>query len=151
MKRRLWIVLGLGATVAVAVVGTLIVTQGHSSTAPAAKPDASGVASESVVWVKQQIAKGALVLDVRKDDEWSAGRVANSVHIPLAQVQDRFAELPKGHMIITVCKEGGRSYKAAYALHQAGYDAVNLAGGLVAWVGAGLPVVDDTGAPGHIL
>jgi rhodanese-related sulfurtransferase len=104
-----------------------------------------------VAWVKQAVAKGALVLDVRKDDEWAAGRLANAVHIPLAQVQDRAGELPKGRLVVTVCKDGGRSYKAAYALRQAGYDAVNLAGGLTAWAAAGLPVVTDSGAPGRIM
>jgi len=157
MKRRLWVMLAIGAVAAVG--GVVAVTAIHgsssgSSTSAAvggAKPDAAGVASETVAWVKQEVDKGALVLDVRKDDEWAAGRMPDSVHIPLAQVQDRFSELPKGRLIITVCKDGGRSYKAAYALHQEGYQAVNLAGGLTAWAAAGLPVVTDSGAPGQIL
>ena len=150
MKRRLWI----GGTVAVAAVAAVFVTLTvlhHSPAATSPKADSNGVPTEDVAWVKDQIAKGALVLDVRKDDEWAAGRVPQSMHIPLAQVQDRTAELPKGRTIITVCKDGGRSYKAAYALRQAGFNAVNLAGGLTAWTAAGLPVVDDTGAAGRIL
>ena len=153
MKGRLWIIAALGAAAAVAL--GVVVTAGHdgpSASGPrAAKPDAAGVASETVAWVQQQVAKGALVLDVRKDDEWAAGRAPGSVHIPLAQVQDRASELPKDRLIITVCKDGGRSYKAAYALHQEGYQAVNLAGGLTAWSAAGLPLVTDSGAPGQIL
>lgn len=151
MKQRVRALSVVGVVLAATLALGLAVThrQGPAAAA-AAKPDANGVASESVTWVKQHVAKGALVLDVRKDDEWSAGRVAGSVHIPLAEVQDRAGELPKGRMIITVCKDGGRSYKAAYALRQQGYDAVNLAGGLTAWVAAGLPVVNDTGAPGQI-
>lgn len=153
MKRRLLV---LAALVAVAggVVGTLALRGGSSSTSPtghAALADANGVPGENVDAVRQDIAKGALVLDVRKDDEWGAGRVQGSVHIPLAEVQDRTAELPKGRMIVTVCKDGGRSYKAAYALRQAGYDAVNLDGGLTAWVAAGQPLFDSSGALGHLL
>jgi rhodanese-related sulfurtransferase len=50
-----------------------------------------------------------------------------------------------------VRKDGGRSYKAAYALHQEGYQAVNLAGGLTAWTAAGLRLVTDAGTPGELL
>lgn len=158
MNRRLWTFLAIGATVtaAVVVVGVSLTRGSSSPSTPirvaghAALVDAQGVAVEGLDAVQQDIAAGALVLDVRKDDEWSAGRVAGSMHIPLTEVQDRTAELPKGRTIVTVCKDGGRSYKAAYALRQAGYDAVNLDGGLTAWAAAGLPLVDNTGAPGHI-
>jgi rhodanese-related sulfurtransferase len=149
----MWILVAVAGSVTLAVLASLTLVHGSPapSTEGAATADANGVPTENVDAARGDIAKGALVLDVRKDDEWGAGRVADSMHIPLAEVQDRVAELPKGRMIVTVCKDGGRSYKAAYALRQAGYNAVNLDGGLTAWVAAGLPVVDATGAPGHIL
>jgi rhodanese-related sulfurtransferase len=150
MKRKVVVVSTLTVMLAAGLFVSLALLH-RPSAAPSAKPDANGVRNESVAWVKQAIAKGALVLDVRKDDEWSAGRLVNAVHIPLAQVQDRASELPKGRLVITVCKDGGRSYKAAYALHQQGYNAVNLAGGLTAWTAAGLPLVTDSGAPGRIM
>jgi rhodanese-related sulfurtransferase len=150
MKRKVVVVSTLTVMLAAGLLVSLALLH-RPSAAPSAKPDANGVRNESVAWVKQAIAKGALVLDVRKDDEWSAGRLVNAVHIPLAQVQDRASELPKGRLVITVCKDGGRSYKAAYALHQQGYNAVNLAGGLTAWTAAGLPLVTDSGAPGRIM
>jgi rhodanese-related sulfurtransferase len=37
------------------------------------------------------------------------------------------------------------------ALHRAGYNAFNLRGGMVAWHAAGLPVIDDAGAPGAVI
>jgi rhodanese-related sulfurtransferase len=151
MKRKVFVISMVTVTTAAALLLSMTMLHRSSGTVPSAKPDANGVRSESVAWVKQAVAKGALVLDVRKDDEWAAGRLANAVHIPLAQVQDRAGELPKGRLVVTVCKDGGRSYKAAYALRQAGYDAVNLAGGLTAWAAAGLPVVTDSGAPGRIM
>lgn len=155
MKRRRWIVSGLAALLGVAaLVSVTILNRTSTSTSPsgahARAVDTNGVATENLDAAQGDIARGALILDVRKDDEWGAGRVAGSVHIPLAEVQDRMSELPKGRMIVTVCKDGGRSYKAAYALRQAGYDAVNLDGGLSAWAAAGLPLVDEAGAPGHI-
>ena len=150
MKRRLWVLLTLGVTATVAVAVSTTLNHGSSTSTSAQVSDANGVPSENVEAMKRYMADGALVLDVRKDEEWVAGRVAGSVHIPLAEVQDRAGELPKGRTIVTVCREGGRSYKAAYALRQAGYDAVNLDGGLIAWVAAGLPLVDDAGLPGHV-
>ena len=41
--------------------------------------------------------------------------------------------------------------QAAAALLQRGFDAVNLGGGMQAWVAAGLPVVADGGAPGEVI
>ena len=37
---------------------------------------------------------GALVLDVREDDEWAAGHVEGSVHIPMGELGERLSELP---------------------------------------------------------
>ena len=50
-----------------------------------------------------------------------------------------------------MCRTGARSEKAAGALIGAGYDAVNLAGGMQAWAAVGLPVVTDAGEPGRVL
>ena len=49
-----------------------------------------------------------------------------------------------------ICRSGGRSAKAAEALVGAGYDAVNLAGGMQAWDAEGLPCVTDAGDPGAV-
>ncbi len=148
MKKSLWVVIAL---VAITGIGFAGISGLHRTTAgAAAHPDAYGVPNDDLATVRGLIAQGAVVLDVRTDTEWAAGRVAGSVHIPLAQVQDRYAELPKERTIVAVCRTGGRSYKAAYALRQLGYNAVNLAGGLKVWVAAGLPIVDANGAPGHI-
>jgi rhodanese-related sulfurtransferase len=152
--KKLWLALALVVVVVAAAGITFAVLQRSSASGATASgrtasgaPDANGVANDSVAAVKNLIDHGALVLDVRTDAEWNAGRLAGSVHIPLAQVQARHAELPMNRTIVAVCHEGGRSYKAAFALRQLGYNVVNLAGGLKAWVAAGLPVVDASGAP----
>jgi rhodanese-related sulfurtransferase len=156
MKRRLWALFAVAAVAATtfAVVASRATTGGSSTSAQvpghASLLDSNGVASEDLAAAQGDIAAGALILDVRKDDEWAAGRVAGSMHIPLAEVQDRAGELPKGRVIVTVCKDGGRSYKAAYALRQVGFDAVNLDGGLTGWEAAGLPLINDAGSAGHI-
>lgn len=82
------------------------------------------------------------VVDVRDDDEWAAGHVAGAHHIPLVELFDRVAELPKQKEIVVYCQRGARSTIAGSFLSGARFPRVtNLAGGFAAWEGAGLPVV----------
>lgn len=93
--------------------------------------------------------RGAVLLDVREDDEWAAGHAADSIHVPLAEVEAtaaRFAD----QEVLTVCRSGGRSAKVAERLAQAGIEVRNVAGGMTAWAAPGLPVVRDDGAPGAV-
>jgi len=87
---------------------------------------------------------GALLLDVRNDDEWEAGHAPAALLMPLPALGDRYTELPTDRRIVVICRSGARSARATEALVGAGYDAVNVAGGMLAWADAGLPVV--TGA-----
>lgn len=92
---------------------------------------------------------GAVLLDVREDEEWSAGHAPDAVHVPLARVSaaaQRFA----GQQVLTVCRSGARSGRAAKTLAAAGVDVRNVVGGMSAWTAAGLPVVRDDGSPGRV-
>lgn len=82
----------------------------------------------------------AVLLDVREDDEWAAGHAAGALHIPLAQVPARLAELGEGTVHV-LCKSGGRSAQAVAWLNVNGVDAVNVDGGTTAWAQAGKPMV----------
>ena len=93
--------------------------------------------------------RGAVLLDVRESDEWAAGHAPDAIHVPLAGVSDtasRFAN----QEVLTVCRSGGRSAKAAEMLAQAGITVRNVVGGMTSWAAAGLPVVRDDGAPGAV-
>jgi rhodanese-related sulfurtransferase len=83
----------------------------------------------------------ALVLDVRKPEDFGRGHVLNARNVPLAQLEDRAGELQKHKAKpVIVCEEGGRS-SAAAALRKIGFENVYvLAGGVAAWQQAGLPV-----------
>ncbi len=94
------------------------------------------------------IAEGALLLDVREPAEWDAGHSPSAQHLPLADVTPE--KLPAGHLVVTVCRSGARSARAAAMLALAGVDVRNLTGGMTAWEGAGLPVVAADGRPGTI-
>jgi rhodanese-related sulfurtransferase len=100
--------------------------------------------------VPDPIPDGVVVLDVREDDEWAAGHVAGSVHVPLMELGERRGEIPEAEQTLVVCRSGNRSAHATAYLRQQGIEAVNLAGGLVAWQAAGRPLVTDGDEPGHV-
>ncbi|GAA2001472.1 rhodanese-like domain-containing protein [Brevibacterium samyangense] len=80
------------------------------------------------------------VLDVREDAEVVEGMIPGALHIPLGQLGTRLAEIDRTRPVIVVCRSGNRSAAAAEALSAAGYDAATMAGGMLAWQRAGLPV-----------
>ena len=90
----------------------------------------------------------ALLLDVREPDEWAAGHSPNATHMPLGQLDP--AAIPAGTPVITICRPGARSSRAAATLAVAGISVSNLDGGMKAWATAGLPIITDTGAPGTV-
>jgi rhodanese-related sulfurtransferase len=81
-----------------------------------------------------------VVLDVRENLEWKAGRIPGALHIPLARLPTRRHELPRDTTIVTVCRSGHRGGLAARGLRHAGYRVENLAGGMKAWARAGRPL-----------
>lgn len=90
---------------------------------------------------------GALLLDVREDNEWESGRAPDAVHIALNEVPDRVSEFSKDRLIVCVCRSGTRSARAAKFLVEQGCDAVNLEGGMLAWNSEGAPIVGDVDQP----
>jgi rhodanese-related sulfurtransferase len=94
--------------------------------------------------------EGAVLVDVREQEEWQVGRAPQAVHIPLGELGSRAAELPADRKLVMVCRSGGRSGVAAESLVNRGLEALNLAGGMQAWKAALLPVVADGGVPGEV-
>lgn len=80
------------------------------------------------------------LIDVREPDEYLDGHVPGAKLIPLGTVPVRTSELDKGKTQYVICKVGGRSAQAAEFLISQGFDAVNIAGGTMAWLEAGLAV-----------
>lgn len=87
---------------------------------------------------------GAPVLDVREDDEYVEGHVPGAQHIPLAEVPERAGEAPTDGRLYVICRSGGRSQKAAEHLRSRGVDAVNVAGGTLAWIESGRSTATGT-------
>lgn len=98
-----------------------------------------------------EVAAGATILDVREDDEWLAGHVEGSIHMPMREVVARWGEVRDADDLVVVCRHGVRSYQVTAYLISAGVAAVNLDGGLVAWMLAGRSVVTDDGTSGLVI
>ncbi|MEZ0231172.1 MAG: rhodanese-like domain-containing protein [Planctomycetota bacterium] len=84
--------------------------------------------------------KRPTVIDVRGPGEWLAGHIEGSVNIPLDRLEERVAEIPRGERLIMQCQSGYRSAIAASILARHGIESANLAGGILAWNEAKLPV-----------
>lgn len=96
--------------------------------------------------VQELLAGGnAQLVDVREPYEWEAGRIAGATHIELEHLAGRASEIDKDRKVIFQCRVGRRSAMATEAFAASGYDAYNLAGGITAWVEAGLPIEPEGG------
>jgi rhodanese-related sulfurtransferase len=80
------------------------------------------------------------LIDVREPAELAEVRTDRAQPMPMSTFMDHLDELP-GQPIYVLCHSGGRSARVVAYLEQEGYDAVNIEGGIVEWVAAGLPVV----------
>jgi rhodanese-related sulfurtransferase len=86
--------------------------------------------------------KGVMI-DVCEATEHAAGHCVGARNIPLGELEQRAAELPKNKQlpVLLMCQSGARAARAAGKLRKLGYaNAVPVAGGLRAWREAGLPV-----------
>ncbi len=99
-------------------------------------------------WVGEHL-EAITLLDVRSAEEYGGpeGHVSGALLIPLPELEDRLAEVPKGAPTVVVCHSGRRSALATQQLLKAGREQVaNLRGGMVAWRRVGLPVETPTTA-----
>jgi rhodanese-related sulfurtransferase len=92
------------------------------------------------------VPEGAWLLDVRGNDEWAAGYAPGARHIPLAELAARAGEIPQDQAVYVICRTGSRSARAAQALEAAGWETINVAGGMQDWAAAGRPMASDSGA-----
>lgn len=93
------------------------------------------------------IERGVRVFDVREANEFSGGSLANAINVPLSKIEREGVEaieltnLNKDEKILFVCRSGARSGTACAKLKSAlGDRAINIEGGIGAWLGAGFSV-----------
>jgi adenylyltransferase/sulfurtransferase len=85
------------------------------------------------------------LIDVREPEEHQAGRIQGDKHIELGDLSARANEIDRDTPVVFYCRSGALSAMATEAFIRAGFDAHNLAGGLLAWHGHGLPLVPEGG------
>lgn len=100
----------------------------------------------SALEAMREVAEGVTMIDVREQDEWDGGHAPNARLLPLSRLQDGISALPRDTRLLVVCHAGSRSLRATSILRSAGLDAVNVEGGMTAWVAGRGPVVVDSRA-----
>lgn len=91
-------------------------------------------------WVSQfEADENAVILDVRTEDEFNEGFIANAINIDIHRGQDFVNEieaLDKSKNYYVYCRSGMRSAKACEIMYQLGFEnAYNLIGGITEWEG----------------
>ncbi len=84
-----------------------------------------------------------MLLDVREMNEIKSGMLIDAIHIPLSGIGKRISELDKykDDAVVVYCRSGNRSGSVCRTLSGRGFEQVyNLAGGIMAWEDAHLPV-----------
>lgn len=76
----------------------------------------------------------AVLIDVREEEEFNEVNLSGLL-IPMSEIQDRFAEIPKDGAVYVHCRSGKRSRTAIEFLKTKGYgNCVNVTGGILAWL-----------------
>jgi len=116
----------------------------HAAPAPDVPPALPAVAERSPRAAHARQQQGAVLLDVREDDERAHGMAEGAVGIamgiltasPMTYLPDQHAE------ILLICRSGRRSRQVAEKLLQQGYTQVfSIQGGTLRWQEDGLPMV----------
>ena len=90
--------------------------------------------------------RGAVVLDVRPLDEYASGHISGAISVPLEELEDRLASLPRDTEIVAYCR-GPYCLLAPQAvelLREHGFHARRLEDGFPEWRLAGHPVAIGT-------
>ncbi len=91
--------------------------------------------------VAELLERGEITLiDVREPYEREAGHIPGSRHIELERLASEAEAIDRERPVVFQCRLGARSAMAAQAFAASGYQAHNMAGGIRAWVDAGLPL-----------
>jgi len=80
------------------------------------------------------------LIDVRERYEHEAGRIAGGRLVELMELAAQADTIERDKPLVFYCRSGSRSAMATEAFRGAGFDAHNMAGGLIQWHADGLPL-----------
>ena len=94
--------------------------------------------------VREQVGNGAVIVDVREPEEWSAGHIPGAIHVPKSYFESRIegAVSDRDQHVVLYCASGNRSAWAARTLTEdLGYEHVeSMTGGFTLWKDRGYEV-----------
>ncbi len=94
--------------------------------------------------VHEQVGNGAVIVDVREPEEWSAGHIPGAIHVPKSYLESRIegAVPDRSDHVVLYCASGNRSAWAARTLvEDLGYEHVeSMTGGFTLWKDRGYEV-----------
>lgn len=85
--------------------------------------------------MKEAVAKGGIIVDVRSRPEFLEGHIPMAVNVPMEELAAGAYSFPKSKYLLVYCTYGGGSARAARILSQDGYKVINTIGGLVQYRG----------------
>lgn len=87
--------------------------------------------------------EGAIIIDVRRPDEWVSGHASGAVHLPVDDVlAEAESKLPQNNDLLFICAAGVRSGLAAEMASALGFESshlYNVEQGTPVWIEAKLP------------
>ncbi len=91
-----------------------------------------------------QSGQSYILIDVRTDAEVAEGKIEGAIHIDYRSkvFESEIGKLDRQSRVLVYCRSGSRSFNAMTSMKRMGFAEVyNLAGGIIGWQAAGLPVV----------
>ncbi|MBP8085569.1 MAG: rhodanese-like domain-containing protein [Cloacibacterium sp.] len=102
-------------------ISTILVTVVLSAcSAPKSAENKLNTMEEKQMSIKQEVAKGALMVDVRTPEEFASGSVKGGINIPLNEVESRINEFKGKPAVVVFCRSGKRSGQAKEILENNG-------------------------------
>jgi rhodanese-related sulfurtransferase len=95
----------------------------------------------SVDELSELLATSVRLIDVREPNEYHEAHVPGAVLVPLGTVAERLDAFEGDGPTYVICRSGARSMRACEYVSEHGFEAVNVAGGTMAWMLDGRPVV----------
>lgn len=99
------------------------------------------IAEVTVDELEPKLLSGALLIDVREIGEYQSGHLPGAVHVALGSVPDSIDSFRGDGPAYVVCRSGARSMRACEFLADHDIEAINVAGGTLAWIETGRSTV----------
>src|ERR671928_308121 len=113
--------------------------------------DRATLTAVALAELRRLVEDGAVtLLDVRPELEYRQGHIAGARSIPVAELERRLSELPRGREVVAYCRGPYCVYsdEAAQLLQKHGFQVRRLVEGFPEWRAAGLPVEVGAETPG---